>query len=484
MKRYCLLGLFFTVLFCVPVFADSPFQGYSYNFWGHLVPSPAAYAPARSFGATDICPSLERFNNPTDLHVDQDNNIYIVDNGNNRIIIFDVDLNLIEVLEGFYLHGEFSRFNSPTGVFVSHERELYIADTLNHRVVILDSDFNFIRQITSPEIEGLQDDFEFLPLRIVVDHGGRTYVIVQRVFEGIMSFDPYGEFLQYFGTIHVGFNAIEFFWRLFMTDEQIGSQVSFIPTEFNNMAIDQYGFIYTTHITVWYASDQVMRFNPRGDNVIVNFNENVALNGDQRFRPAGTLSGPSMFVDIIARSHGRYSTLDSTRGRVFTYDSEGNVLYVFSGIGSMDGMTRRPIALEVIGEDIWVLDAHGHGRITHFVPTEYGALINTAIMKRYDGDEAGAVDAWRQLVTLDENFSLAWSGIGRSMMAAGYNAEAMQYLRRGMDLRHYSVAFRRNRMEVMQNILPNMLTGGAVLIVAYVAFSIFRKKRKKGAVSA
>jgi hypothetical protein len=91
------------------------------------------------------------------------------------------------------------------------------------------------------------------------------------------------------------------------------------------------------------------------------------------------------------------------------------------------------------------------------------------------------VEYWRQLVEIDENFSLAWSGIGRSYLAAGENAQAMYYLERGMDVRYYSVAFRRNRLDVMQDTLPNMMTGGLVIALAITGVNAFRKFKGKGA---
>ena len=477
-----LLVLLFAVAPITPVLADTPFQGYNYNFWGAMTPAPAAYVPLRSFSLHDICPSLGEMNEPTDLHVNPDGDLILVDSQNHRIIIFDEDLNLNRVLHGFYQDGVFSGFDRPTGVFVTPEREMFISDTHNHRIVILDENDNFVREILSPVIAGRDEDFVFLPLHIVVDRGGRTFAIAQREFEGIMSFGPDGEFIGYFGTISVNPSPIDMFWRLFMTQAQIDRQQLHIPTEFQGMDIDPYGFIFTTNIERWGADNQIMRLNPRGENVIRNLNENVMLNGDMWFRMGGSLSGPSVLIDVAAMSHGMYVTLDSTRGRIFTYDQEGELLHVVSGTGTIEGMVRRPVSIVVLNDDFLVLDAHGRGRIIQFTPTEYGALINTAVRARYDGDDATSYAAWRRLVELDEHFALAWSGIGRTMLAQGDNVQAMYYLRRGMDIRYYSVAFRRHRQDRMQAMLPPVLTGGMILAVALILLKIVLFIRKKGAV--
>ncbi|MCL2187879.1 MAG: NHL repeat-containing protein [Defluviitaleaceae bacterium] len=473
-----LLAMLLTVGWATPFLADTPFQGYTYNYWAALVPSPAAYVPARSFTAADVCPTLVSFVDPTDIHVCPNGMIFIVDSGNHRVVVFDQRLNLLHVITGFYRDGEFERFNRPNGVFVTPEGEIFVADTLNERIAVLDSYGNFIREIVTPEIEGLDERLIFRPLYVVVDRGGRTLVIVQHVFEGIMNFDATGQFVGYFGTIEVGRNWIEIFWRFFMTDRQIQNQNRFIPTEFQSMALDDRNFVFTTNLDPWGSANQIMRLNPRGEDVILNINESVTLSGDQRHRTIGSLAGPSQLIDVIARPHGKVTALDSTRGRVYTYDAEGNLLYVFSGWGSIEGMTRRPVAIEVIGDDILILDAH-MGRIIQFTPTEYGALINEAIRLRDIGDEAGAVDAWRRLTALDENFELAWAGIGRSMLAEGNHAAAMYYLRRGMDLIHFSIAFRRHRLDVMQNILPTVFTVGTALIGLFIVYKIGKHVRNR-----
>jgi len=469
-------------LFASEVFAGgTPYQGYTYNFWSVLVPSPAAYIPVRAFNIADIDPALGLLNDPTDIHVCPYENILIVDSGNNRIIVFDSALNLIREIDGFYENGIWQTFRRPNGVFVTYNQDVFVADTLNERVVVMDWYGNFIRNITAPQGEEFADDFVFRPMSVLVDRGGRTYVIVQHVFEGIMSFNHMGDFVGYFGTITVNFNWIEVFWRFFMTDAQLARQSRFIPTEFQGMALDAYNFVFTTNIEPWANDNQVMRLNPRGEDVLQNFNDNVTISGDQRHRPSGAMSGPSAFIDIIARPNGMYSALDSTRGRVYTYDSEGNLLYVFSGIGTIQGMSRRPVAIEIIGEDILILDA-GANRVIQFTPTEYGRLINLAVEMTYNGNEVAAVETWRELAAFDENFSLAWVGIGRGMLADGDSASAMYYLRRGMDMRHYSVAFRRYRLDRMQVILPATLTGGMIfagLIVVYKLAKFIITKRGK-----
>jgi hypothetical protein len=127
---------------------------------------------------------------------------------------------------------------------------------------------------------------------------------------------------------------------------------------------------------------------------------------------------------------------------------------------------------------VLALDAF-RAEIIVFEPTEYGNLINEAVWLRYDGDDARAVDIWRQVLTFDENFELANSSIGKSYLSAGDNRSAMHYLRIGMNREYYSIAFKRYRNEVLQDSLGTILTVGISLIAVWVILKRTLLKRRK-----
>jgi len=463
----------------VPVMADAPFEGFTYNFWGDYVPTPAAYVPVLSVGGRDF--GIGDFTTPQDISSDLYGNIYVADTGNNRIVKFDRNIELVWVIDSFLRDGQPDSFNSPNGIFVSEDMLIHIADTESRRIITLDQEGNFVREIGPPEFGDLDEAVDFRPLKVLVDRGGRVFVSALHVVEGMMTFNSDGDFMGYYGTIRVFFNPIDMLWRFLSTQEQRARQAMFIPTEFAGMDIDPYGFIFATNRAPW-GDNMVQRLNPRGENVLLNLNTNVQVTGSQRYRITGPLSGRSMFVDVAARSHGMFSVLDSIRGRVYTYDSEGNLLYAFAGIGNILGMSRNPVAIEAVGDSLLILDDR-RGHIIYFEPTEYGNLINSAIALAYDGDGAGAVEKWTRLLEIDEHFTLAHVGIGRAHLAAGENRLAMEYLQRGMDVRYYSVALRRFRTEILSEVLPYVLTVGLAGAVAIVGFRIFKRFKKGGAVS-
>jgi tetratricopeptide (TPR) repeat protein len=478
-----LISLFLAVLFtaaaAVPAFASGgvPYLGFTYDYWGDVVPSPAAYIPTISIGGPDIDPEIGVFRNPEDMFVDNNGDIYLLDTGNNRVVVFDRDLNKRIVIDSFEMNGETQRFNNPFGISVSHTFEIYIADTENRRIVVLDRDGNFVKLFENPQYDSIDDNFVFFPVKVAVDPAERVYAIVRNVYEGIMSFDKDGSFFGYYGTVNVSYNPLDWMWRQFSTSEQRARQRLFIPVEFQNMDIDSAGFVFTTNIEAWDSNDKVKRLNPSGDNVLVNYTR-LNIIGDQRYRVSGRLGGKASFVAIKARENGTYSALDSSRCRLFTYDSEGNLLYIIGGTGNTLGMGRHPSAVEVLDRSILILDRQ-RGEIVYYEETEYGRLINEAIALRFEGDESAAVEKWGQVLTLNENYTLAYTGIGKALLAAGDNVAAMEYLRKGMSVDYYSIAFKRYRNDILKENLSMVLTLLAVLIVALVSFLLYKANNNR-----
>ena len=200
------------------------------------------------------------------------------------------------------------------------------------------------------------------------------------------------------------------------------------------------------------------------------------VGGDLWIDSVGSYSGPSQITDVVYRGHGIYSLLDRKRGRIFTYDHEGNLLYIFGGLGTQKGTFNTPTAIEQWENGLLILDAN-RAEIYKFAPTEYGSLINEAVALRHDGDESQAVPLWARVLELDENNELANAGIGKAYLSAGDNATAMKYLKIGMNRDYYSIAFKRYRSELLRQYLGPVLTGTVVLICGIWLFSKLRQRR-------
>ena len=466
--------------------ADSlPYDCYNYDHWNNILYTPAPYVPdGLVSGATlrfEGAP-VGAFRNPQDLCVSPDGDVYIADTGNNRIVVLAQDLKTVRrIITGFEAEGAAQTFSAPSGVAISEKHRLYIADSLNRRIVVLEPDGTFVKYVKNPQSEVLDEGYVFTPLRVSVDYADRVYVIAQNMFQGIMVFSEEGVFTGFFGTISVKISLWEKFWRKLATKEERGKQQLFIPTEFTGIDVDDEGFVYASNKDT-DGLQAVRRLNPKGEDVIRR-GPHANLGGDRVFGSVGNYAGPSQIVDVVYRGHGTYSLLDSRRGRIFTYDHEGNLLYVFGGIGSQAGTFLTPTAIEQLGSRLLVLDSQ-QGNLTVFAQTEYGSLINRAVALRFDGDETQAVPLWQEVLRLDEINELANTGIGKAYLSAGDNENAMLYLRRGMNREYYSVAFKRWRNERRRNNISFILSGvvaAAVLAVLWVKAvrPAVRKKAKR-----
>lgn len=464
----------------VAALADElPYDSYNYDYREDIHYTPAPYIPSSTVTGLDFTwngEPLGKFNSPQDMCQAPNGDIYIADTNNNRIVVLDTAMKkVVKVISSFQNGETEDGFKTPYGVCVSERGWVYIADTKNKRIVVLDENDTLLQIIENPESESLDDSFVFNPLKIAVDYADRVYVVAQNMFEGIMVFESNGQFSNFFGTINVEISVWDKFWKRLASKEERANQQLYIPTEFTGIDIDPEGFVYASNIDA-NGIQGVRRLNPRGEDVIKKGkNENVG--GDLQIDGTSEYAGASQFTDVIYRGNGIYSCLDRLRGRIFTYDHEGNLLYIFGGRGTQEGTFSLPVAVEDIGGRIAVLDAT-KGAILCFEETEYGRLINEAVALRYDGDEAEAVALWERVLELDENNELANTGIGKAYLTAGDYEKAMYYLEIGMARDYYSIAYKRYRNQILIDNAGWILTGGVVVIAAVVVWKQVKKKKK------
>lgn len=479
---FCLTTLLFVLTAGESVNAASlPYDTYNYDYRENVHFTPAAYIPKTTVSGANFTyngEAIGKFLTPQDMCEADDGNIYIADTGNNRIVVLDSKMQkVVNIITTFVNNGAEDSFKQPYGVCVSENGRIYVADSQNHRVVVLNKDGSLYQIVENPTSESLEEGYVFVPLKIAVDYADRIYVIAQNMFEGIMVFESNGQFASFFGTISVEISPWEKFWKRLATKEERAKQQLFIPTEFTGIDIDPDGFVFASNIDP-NGVQGVRRLNPKGEDVIKK-GENKNVGGDLWTDGNTEYAGPSQFTDVVYRNNGIYSCLDRKRGRIFTYDHEGNLLYIFGGLGSQSGTFSLPVAVEDIQGNLAVLDAT-RAEIVLFEVTEYGRLINEAVALRYDGDETEAVALWQRVLELDENNELANTGIGKAYLTAGEYKLAMKYLKLGMNRDYYSIAYRRYRNGMMTENASYVLTGIAILVVVLIVVKQIRKRKKGG----
>ncbi|MFW5787417.1 MAG: hypothetical protein ACOCV3_04055 [Halanaerobiales bacterium] len=465
---------------------DIPYPSYTYDFWEEPVPAPQAYYPSQIITGEDL--GVDSLSDPRDLNISQyTENIYIVDTGNNRIICLDSDWELTKIIDSFENEGQEDTFNNPRGIYVNSDGDMYIADRDNARIVILDEQGELKKIISSPEgeTEGvIFEDFRFRPSKVGVDERGRIFVVADEVYEGVMEFDLEGEFVGFFGAPSVTVDPFEYFWRRFSPEERRERLALFLPTEFSNLDIDKKGFVYTTVSGgAVQASHFVRRLNTAGRDILIRegFTAPQGDYGSTLQDASGDYVIPgSVFVDITTRENDIYSVLDRRRGRIFTYDMNGNLLYVFGNLGNVAGTFNNATALSYFGDDLLVLDRNTQ-RLTLFEQTDYAYYINRAIEHSGNGRYENAEEMWQEVLRLNNNYETAFSSIAFIKYRQDKYQEAMSYFHKGNEREGYSKAFENHRTNLLRDKFQTILTVFIVLIAVLVILlklNIFAKFSK------
>ena len=222
-----------------------------------------------------------------------------------------------------------------------------------------------------------------------------------------------------------------------------------MPTEYDNVYMDEKGFIYATISTFdeydIVSTKPIRRINSIGDDILIRNASDPPI-GDLDWDTANEYSGPSRLVDITEVGNGIYVALDRMRGRLFGYDSQGHMLWAFGGPGASDGYFKRPMALEHMGYDLLVLDQQ-ECSITLFTPTEYGSLIYDATETYLIGAYEESAELWQKVLSQNGNYDLAYIGIGRALLREDRFEEAMHCFEVARDVDNYAEAKRLYRKE-------------------------------------
>lgn len=494
MKRISSFALSVFLLFInsPATLAEAPYDSYTYDYYGRVVPSPDPYTPSRIINGESL--GIGKLSGPKDIFVSQQSDIYIVDTGNNRIIVTDRHWNLLRVINGFHHNGELDTFNNPGGIFVTKNNHVYVADTTNQRIVELDEEGNLVRIIERPESEILDENFLYMPTSLVLDSAGRIYVIGLSVNQGIIELNSDGEFSGFIGASKVTPSVSDIIWKRISTQEQRKRMIAFVPTEYNNIAIDTKGFLYTVTSTldekVLGAAIASRSSNDTGAPIKkLNLQGSDVMRRKGSFLPAGDIAyppsiipnfkytGPSRLVDVCVEAFGGYTVLDSNRGHVFTYDGDGNLMYAFGAPGETKGTFRLPIAIEVLDNRMFVVDM-GSNNITEFQVTDYGSMVKEAIAHHHEGLYEEATHKWYQVLKKNANSELAYTGIGKAFLRKGDYGEALRYFKLGHNKIYYSKAFKYYRREVLSENFNGIMV--VVLLLSVGIYVRIRYKKRKG----
>ena len=460
-----------------------PYESYTYSTQSGTQAQhcPTPYRPAATIDRTSLGVPLT---SPECLVTDSSGRLYIADSTANALYVLSADYTLItaiDVLEDD--EGGMEFLGGPTGLFIRESTgSLYVCDTNQNRIIELDLSTYRIRRIIRDVVPtGLSadEDYLFLPTQVAVDDSGSLYVLVRNDYKGILQLDETGRFIGYIGSNSVSFDPVTRLWKKLMNKEQRRQMEQFLPVEYTNLFMDAEGLIYT--VSRSGEDSPIKRLNLAGKDVLTR-NGYVDVCGDI----TADKSERSSFTDITADEQGVIYALDAAKGRIFVYNAEGFLFYVFGGLGTQIGCFAVPSAIAVSGGNILVADK-GVGRITVFSRTDYAELIAQADQSYNAGQYDESLAAWEAVLEKNASFELAYAQIGKIWLRRGEYQKAMTYFTLGNyrgDAVTKNTGFNKAFSEFRRETAARWFAPAAVVCLAALAAAVvirqLRRRRGKG----
>lgn len=344
---------------------------------------------------------------PQNMYIDMEDNLYIADSGNNRIVKFNSELEFVrEFTAGKTL-------NNPSGSYYDHEaRELYIADTDNERIVVVDQNDSVIREYRKPQSELLDDDLTFTPTNVSLGVQGYMYILKGQSF---MQVNQAGEFKGFVGSTKVAANILTVIIRRFASEKQKKMLVTEQPNPYVNFTMDRNGVIYAV---VGADSAQIRKINMAGDNLYPE-----KFFGEMVYQDGWKLTTPS-FTSITVSNDGIISVLEEKCKKIYQFSQDGVLLNVFGGEGEVAGFFQGPVAVACDSKgSIYVSDTVTN-TVQRFKRTTFVSAVYDAQAAYDQGLYEKAYDLYVKAKSINPNYSVLNNGMADCLYKMGRIDEA------------------------------------------------------------
>jgi len=459
------LALIFTVMAVLPV-AASQATSYTYTMddQSEMVRTQDAYLPDRTI--TDL-----GLSDPEDMIIDDNNQAYIVDTGNRRIVIFDLNTEkVVKVINKQTVESkDFTGFDTPKGIFRTNEGEIYVADTGAKTVFRFTKDFEYVRRYDRPTAP-IFADTNYEPSKVAVDSGNNLYIVSEGVYAGIIQLANTGEFLGYFTSNKATLTPQQVFLKIIYTKEQQkkSAALNTLPSTFSNVYVDKKGTAYS--VCMGKGGDLLKKHSTNGKNM---FN--------------GAIISSDAFTDVTADDNGIIYASDS-KGFIWVYTNSGEVIFSLGEQAEDTDISGLFSSLTTIAVDrdgnIWTADGK-KGFLQSFTPTEYATTIFKALDEYENGDYDDALKDWNYVLQLNQMSVLAHNGVAKAYFNAEKYDKAMEHFEIAGNRDGYSDAFWEVRNKSIQKWLGTVLVILIILIALKVIIGFIDKnkiiKKKKRA---
>lgn len=460
----------------------------------YRLPVPKAYRVTGSISNTGSFETDNQFfKDPQDIFIDKQDNVYIVDTGNSRIVKLNSRLETEQIFYG----PEDKPFQVPEGVFVDDDGDLYVADTGNSRIVHLSPSGELVEIFTNPESD-LTGQAPFTPSKLVVSQTGYLYVVRG---ETIMAIDGNNGFRGLYGQTNIGYSLSEALTRMFASESQQKFMTKRLASSYINLALGTDGMIYATSLE--REEGEIKKLNSIGNNIfrkyktvgnsiknpVSDFIEKKLLKAvvagnsfkfGEYFDDEGNYMEP-VFRDIAVDNQGIITVIEEQNGKVYQYDQEGNMLVAFGGLGEQNGKFSRPSAIGVNTKGQLFIVDRLNNNVQIFTPTEFITLVHSATTAYSNGDYNKAYDLWMQVLNIHENYELAHAGIAKTYYKQGEWKKSMEESRLVGNRDIYTQSFDEYKYMVLRENFVWILCIAFAIILAVSGFLVVSMKGAKKA---
>lgn len=443
-------------------------------------------------GSLGLNESLEGI---TDIFCDDSDNILLLCGDTSKLYYINSDYSLNKEIIVTDTQGNIS-FEGAQGIY-SKDNEIFIADTSNARVLIFDYSGNIKKVLETPVSDLIPDDFLFQPTAVEIDDQGYIYILSLGCYYGALLYTPQYEFMGFYGANTVqatALDTISYLWdKLTNTDKKKEVSAKELPYSFTDFCFDSEGFMVTITGAInshKYSSSNLLghikRISHNGDNILYKRNlkgdssTSSSVNFLETERPEG--AEVQNLISVAVNDAGYIFALDSGNGTVYVYDAECNLMSAFGGgygEGEQVGVFEDAVSVTIKGTSVLVADKSSYS-VTVFDITEYGKLLFEAQSLYLGGDYAEAKDLWQEVLALNRNCQPAYRGMAMVYYNEGNYEAALEAARIAYDYSVYDLAWQEIVSDfVADNFISIVLT--ALIIVGALIFLVlyFRKHGKK-----
>lgn len=436
-----MLTILLAIVFAPMILLSSPklhalsaYKTYTTNRNGYLVETNEAYEAVemlKYFG------NNQSFNGAKDLFIDSEDYLYVADTGNQRIVVFDPELNYL------YEFGS-DLLRKPLGIYV-RDNMIYVADyglaqsnedigaiyrfAIDKTQLTAETAITLEETYSTPDSEILAvDGFLFRPMKIAVDDNHTMYVVCEGVTNGVLMIDQSNRFINYFASNGIDITLWERFQRFFYGNNPDVTLTKNIPPAVANVTLDNRGYFYTVTQSSDQAGDNLKKVNLGGINF---FPEDMFIYAD----PVDAWNGDVGNTYIITAG-----------GNIMEYDSLGNLLFKFGGLGTGNdklGLFLSASAIAVDSENqIYVIDDNqSRNAIQIFRETEFAASVHHALDLFNQARYVESIAVWEEVLRFNSMLDMAYEGIGLGYLMNEEYDLALAYFEIAYDKADYSEAF-------------------------------------------